>query len=118
MIKYYMHQLKDLRKIRFVSMSELAELSGVGTDTLYRLQRGEEVTPTTLKRVAKALNVSVGRDEKGIYFYEEESTSKARNSLINEIAEIAENVPESSLKQVRDLLQTLRENVRVDSHHD
>ena len=48
-----------LRKARNLSQEELAEVAGVGVDTVGRVERGERhtVRPQTLARLARALGV-------------------------------------------------------------
>jgi predicted transcriptional regulator len=60
--------LRKLREERRLSVSELAQLSGVSTSTIYKLQRGPASRTGaernyTLKRLAEALGVEVERLE-------------------------------------------------------
>ena len=50
-----------LRKVKGLSQEKLARLADVANNTLIKMESGENQNPTleTLKKVAKALNVSV-----------------------------------------------------------
>jgi len=53
--------VKKLRKAKGLSQEKMARLADVANNTLIKMERGENKNPTleTLKRVAKALEVSV-----------------------------------------------------------
>jgi len=53
--------VKKLRKAKGLSQEKLARLADVANNTLIKMETGENKNPTleTLKRVAKALEVSV-----------------------------------------------------------
>ena len=53
--------VKKLRKAKGLSQEKLARLADVANNTLIKMETGENINPTleTLKRVAKALDVSV-----------------------------------------------------------
>ena len=53
--------VKKLRKAKGLSQEKLASLADVANNTLIKMETGENKNPTleTLKRVAKALEVSV-----------------------------------------------------------
>lgn len=52
-------KLKELRQDRALSMRELAALSGVGHNTIYRIENGQSNTlPRTVRRLAEALEVT------------------------------------------------------------
>lgn len=50
--------LARVRRWRLMTQAELSEASGVGTNTLSRLENGYEGTARTVKRLARALRVS------------------------------------------------------------
>ena len=51
-------RFKELREERALSFRELAALSGVSRNTIYRIENGQsEVLPRTLRRLAGALGV-------------------------------------------------------------
>lgn len=51
-------KLKELREARALSLRELAELAGVGHNTIYRIEHGQTTTiPRTVRRLAAALGV-------------------------------------------------------------
>ena len=50
--------LGRIRAWRLLTQAELARLSGVGTNTLSRLENGGEATARTVRRLARALDVS------------------------------------------------------------
>ena len=50
--------LARVRRWRLMTQAELSEASGVGTNTLSRLENGAEATPRTVRRLARALEVS------------------------------------------------------------
>jgi transcriptional regulator with XRE-family HTH domain len=50
--------LARVRRWRLLTQAELSEASGVGTNTLSRLENGGEATARTVKRLARALKVS------------------------------------------------------------
>lgn len=53
-----MQKLRQLREDRALSMRELADLAGVGHNTIYRIERGQTNTlPRTVRRLAEALGV-------------------------------------------------------------
>ena len=53
--------LKKLREKRGLSQDRLAKLADVANNTIIKIEQGENINPTldTLKKVAKALEVSV-----------------------------------------------------------
>jgi len=53
--------IKKLREAKGLSQEKLARLADVANNTLIKMESGENQNPTlvTLKKVAKALNVSV-----------------------------------------------------------
>jgi transcriptional regulator with XRE-family HTH domain len=53
-----MHKLKELRRLRVLTLQELEEKSGVSYSTLSRLEHGKTAAhPRTIRRLAKALDV-------------------------------------------------------------
>jgi transcriptional regulator with XRE-family HTH domain len=50
--------LARVRRWRLLTQVELSEASGVGTNTLSRLENGAEATARTVRRLARALQVS------------------------------------------------------------
>jgi len=50
--------LARIRTWRLMTQAELSEKSGVGTNTLSRLENGSEATVRTVRRLARALQVS------------------------------------------------------------
>jgi transcriptional regulator with XRE-family HTH domain len=51
-------RLKELREARALSLRELANVAGVGHNTIYRIEHGQvNVLPRTVRRLAKALGV-------------------------------------------------------------
>ena len=55
-----MDRVKELRRLRALSQEELSERSGVGRNTISRIERGETgAHGRTLRRLAEALRVDV-----------------------------------------------------------
>lgn len=56
------YRIREIREMRGMSQSELAEKTGITRATIWRLETGEEETTTTktLLKIAEALGVSVG----------------------------------------------------------
>ena len=55
-----MDRLKELRKLRALSQQELADATGIGRNTISRIERGETgAHGRTLRRLSKALGVGV-----------------------------------------------------------
>jgi len=56
------NNVKKLREAKELSQEKLARLADVANNTLIKMESGENQNPTldTLKKVAKALGVSVG----------------------------------------------------------
>ncbi len=54
-----MVRVKELRAERVMSLRELAEIAGVSKDTIWRLESGTGTNahPSTIRKLAKALNV-------------------------------------------------------------
>lgn len=53
-----MKKLKELRRIRVLTLRELEEESGVSYNTIWRLETGKtEAHPRTIRRIAKTLGV-------------------------------------------------------------
>ncbi len=50
--------LVRIREWRLLTQAELSGLTGVGTNTLSRLENGGEATARTVRRLARALDVS------------------------------------------------------------
>ena len=55
------NNLKRLREKKGLSQDRLAKLADVANNTIIKIEQGENINPTleTLKKVAKALDVSV-----------------------------------------------------------
>ncbi len=55
------NNIKKLREVKGLSQEKLARLADVANNTLIKMESGENQNPTldTLKKVAKALGVSV-----------------------------------------------------------
>jgi transcriptional regulator with XRE-family HTH domain len=53
-----LRNLKAVRLDRALSMHELTRRSGVSTTTLVRAERGKEMYPATVRKLAKALGVT------------------------------------------------------------
>ena len=76
MRKWYLKDgLKKLARHRIMTLPTLAEITKVtrGTFHRYQTQPNVEPHPDNIKRIAEALRMKYGRDEMGIYFYEEEA---------------------------------------------
>jgi transcriptional regulator with XRE-family HTH domain len=59
-VEVNVERLKELRRLRALSQEELAERSGVGRNTISRIERGETgAHGRTLRRLARALGVDV-----------------------------------------------------------
>lgn len=53
-----MKRLRELRRLRALTLRELGELSGVSYATIWRMENGyKEVRPSTIRRLARALEV-------------------------------------------------------------
>ncbi len=53
-----MHKLRELRRLRVLTLQELEAKSGVSYSTLVRLEHGKTAAhPRTIRRLAKALGV-------------------------------------------------------------
>ncbi|MDP9475993.1 MAG: helix-turn-helix domain-containing protein [Actinomycetota bacterium] len=53
-----MKKLKELRRIRVLTLRELEEESGVSYNTIWRLENGHrQARPSTIRRLAAALGV-------------------------------------------------------------
>jgi transcriptional regulator with XRE-family HTH domain len=50
--------LRAWRRVRLLSMRDLASLSGVALSTIARIEAGHPVRPSTLRKLATALGVS------------------------------------------------------------
>ncbi len=53
-----MDKLRELRRLRVLTLSELEEESGVSYNTIWRLENGHrQARPSTIRRLAAALGV-------------------------------------------------------------
>ncbi len=53
-----MDKLRELRRLRVLTLRELEEVSGVSYNTIWRLENGyREARPSTIRRLAAALEV-------------------------------------------------------------
>ncbi len=53
-----MKRLRELRRLRALTLRELGELSGVSYATIWRIENGhKEARPSTIRRLAGALEV-------------------------------------------------------------
>ncbi len=53
-----MEKLRELRRLRVLTLRELEEESGVSYNTIWRLENGyREARPSTIRRLAAALGV-------------------------------------------------------------
>jgi transcriptional regulator with XRE-family HTH domain len=58
--KWPVPHLRRLREARYLSQAELARRSGIGRDTINRLEKGDrEAEPPTIERLAAALGVGM-----------------------------------------------------------
>jgi transcriptional regulator with XRE-family HTH domain len=54
-----MHKLRELRRLRVLTLQELEEKSGVSYSTLVRLEHGRtSAHPRTIRKLAEALDVA------------------------------------------------------------
>lgn len=61
-----MQRLRELRKLKVLSMRELEERSGVSYNTIWRLETGKTgAQPRTIRRIAEALGVDPSELVKG-----------------------------------------------------
>jgi len=49
--------LRQLRRLRMMSIRDLAAKADMGTQTIVKIERGEKARPSTFDRIAKALDV-------------------------------------------------------------
>ncbi len=52
-----MERLQELRRRRVMSISDLSEVSGVHRNTIHRIEQGKPAYTTTIRKLAKALEV-------------------------------------------------------------
>ena len=52
-----MERLQELRRRRVMSISDLSEVSGVHRITIHRIEQGKPAYTTTIRKLAKALEV-------------------------------------------------------------
>ena len=53
-----MHRLRELRRLKVLTLRELEEESGVSYNTIWRLENGyREARPSTIRKLATALGV-------------------------------------------------------------
>ena len=53
-----MQKLRELRRLRVLTLRELEEISGVSYNTIWRLENGyREARPSTIRKLAAALGV-------------------------------------------------------------
>lgn len=52
-----MERLRELRRRRVMSISDLSEVSGVHRNTIHRIEQGKPAYTTTIRKLAKALEV-------------------------------------------------------------
>jgi transcriptional regulator with XRE-family HTH domain len=50
-------KLQELRRRRVMSISDLSEASGVHRNTIYRIEQGKPAFTSTIRKLAKALEV-------------------------------------------------------------
>ena len=55
-----MERLRELRRRRVMSISDLSEVSGVHRNTIHRIEQGKPAYTTTIRKLAKALEVEPG----------------------------------------------------------
>jgi transcriptional regulator with XRE-family HTH domain len=53
-------RLRELRRRRVMSISDLSEASGVHRNTIHRIEQGKPAYTTTIRKLAKALEVEPG----------------------------------------------------------
>jgi transcriptional regulator with XRE-family HTH domain len=53
-------RLRELRRRRVMSISDLSEVSGVHRNTIHRIEQGKPAYTTTIRKLAKALEVEPG----------------------------------------------------------
>ena len=55
-----LERLQELRRRRVMSISDLSEVSGVHRNTIHRIEQGKPAYTTTIRKLAKALEVEPG----------------------------------------------------------
>ncbi len=55
-----MERLQELRRRRVMSISDLSEVSGVHRNTIHLIEQGKPAYTTTIRKLAKALEVEPG----------------------------------------------------------
>ncbi len=55
-----MERLRGLRRRRVMSISDLSEVSGVHRNTIHRIEQGKPAYTTTIRKLARALEVEPG----------------------------------------------------------
>ncbi len=64
-----MTKLQELRRRRVMSISDLSDISGVHRNTIHRIEQGKPAYTTTIRKLAKALEVDpaelVGLEARG-----------------------------------------------------
>ena len=49
--------LRQHRRLKMMSIRDLASAAGMGTQTIVKIERGDKVRPSTFDRIAKVLDV-------------------------------------------------------------
>jgi DNA-binding Xre family transcriptional regulator len=59
-VEVSVERLQELRRRRVMSISDLSEVSGVHRNTIHRIEQGKPAYTTTIRKLAKALEVEPG----------------------------------------------------------
>jgi len=59
-VKVSVERLQELRRRQVMSISDLSEVSGVHRNTIHRIEQGKPAYTTTIRKLAKALEVEPG----------------------------------------------------------
>ena len=57
LVEVNVHKLRSLRRKRVLSLRELGERAGVSKDTLSRIERSGTAYPSTIRKIARALEI-------------------------------------------------------------
>lgn len=52
-------KLREARKKRGLTLSALAKLTGLNLNTISRIERGRQPSPTSLKKISEALKLKI-----------------------------------------------------------
>ena len=104
-------RIRYFRRLRSLSQEQLALQAGINTAFLGHLERGlKSPTITTLEKIVKALNISLGE----LFADEPDTPLPARNAAMERLQLLVRDLSAEQLDRLSDVIQSVLEFPQTD----